>query len=307
MDTSTLDVTSPSQAFRANVGNISINDSDITAVSGDTAIYAVKGNISVGGASVLDLDASARGLNGQTGVTIENSSVTATSSGSDAIYSPAGAISVTGGSVLDLTSYYCGLISRGGDITVDDSGITAASSNDCVIFTNAGDISISGADTRADLTSSVSSAILTNDHSIYLNAWQIKMTATEGNAACLVRQTASDTSVVPENKIIIGEDIEGMNNIVATTEWISSDGQYYANSMIVPADTVMTENGLLPSDYTPTIQDITMDMTSADYSAVNKAIAATNELVKEYYVNYEIVENATAAVEWERITCSRIS
>ena len=83
-----------------------------------------------------------------------------------------------------------------------------------------------------------------------------------GKAPIMARvSNQTDTGNAPTQRIILGSNYTAGENIVAATVWkLASDGNsYYADTMFVPKGTTLTNDGLLPDNYTPAGGRMTLD------------------------------------------------
>lgn len=110
----------------------------------------------------------------------------------------------------------------------------------------AGDITIEdGAAVSA--TSETDAAVFASNGTVHLNSAKFTAESLAKSAAVVGRISGvTDTANPPANRIVIGSNchIDGMK--VATTGWTkASDGTYYADTVLVPSNTALSQDGLL--------------------------------------------------------------
>lgn len=265
----TLNVTTDSTSLFSK-GDISITDANVTINSGANPINA-KGALTVDGANTVLNANGAYPVSGST-VEIKNGTVNVTVTDGTAISGENG-VFVTGG-------------------TVDASTAAAMSA----IYSSDGNIVFDGAATSVTASSAQDSAVFTRNGSVTLNAGTVDATAAEGFAAIVARKSEQDGTAAPENLILVGENY-AVDGIVATTVWKQdSAGTFYSDTMIVPAGTQLTQDGLLPDDYVPTENNVVVQLKPADYTAVDAALAKVNALDRRLYTDLSAVDAAVAAV-----------
>ena len=278
-----------------SVGNVSIASSTFSTTTDSTSIFS-KGDINITD-SVLNIDSGANPINAWGTLSISGSGTVVTANGAYPV--AGGEIEISGGSVAVNTTNGTAISGSNG-VTISGGSSVSASTTAAMaaIYSENGNIEFEGADTKVSASSAQDSAIFTRDGSITLDAGVIEAKSAKGFAPVVARDSDEDGTGTSASSIIIGENFVDGGNIVATTVWKeASDGTYYADTMLVPADTQLTEDGLLPEDYVPEESEIVVEKL-ADYSAVDAAVAKAQSLYRGDYVNFDAVERALAAVEY---------
>lgn len=294
--TLTSDYGSATALFADSKEPFNINNSKVTVTTASTSIFS-QGNINITD-SVLNINSGANPINALGALSISGSGTVVTAKGAYPV--AGGVIEISGGSVTVNTT---GGTAISGDNGVTISGGSSVSASTtaamAAIYSENGNIEFEGADTKVSASSAQDSAIFTRDGSITLDAGVIEAKSAEGFAPVVARDSDEEEGTGEStSSIIIGENFATGGNIVATTVWkVDDNGNYYADTMLVPADTQLTEDGLLPEDYVPEESEIVVEKL-ADYSAVDAAVAKAQSLFKGDYVNFDIVERALAAVEY---------
>ena len=276
-------------------GNVSIASSTFSTTTGSTSIFSsVDINITD---SVLNINSGANPINALGTLSISGSGTVVTANGAYPV--AGGVIEISGGSVTVNTT---GGTAISGDNGVTISGGSSVSASTtaamAAIYSENGNIEFEGADTKVSASSAQDSAIFTRDGSITLDAGVIEAKSAKGFAPVVARDSDEDGTSASASSIIIGENFATGGNIVATTVWkVDDNGNYYADTMLVPADTQLNEDERLPEEYVPEESEIVVEKL-ADYSAVDAAVAKAQSLFKGDYVNFDIVERALAAVEY---------
>lgn len=275
-------------------GNVSIASSTFSTTTGSTSIFSsVDINITD---SVLNINSGANPINAWGTLSISGSGTVVTAKGAYPV--AGGEIEISGGSVTVNTTGGTAISGDNG-VTISGGSVNASTTAKMsAIYSANGDIEFEGADTKVSASSEQDSAIFTRNGSITLDAGVIEAKSAEGFAPVVARDSDEDGMSASASSIIIGENFATGGNIVATTVWKeASDGTYYADTMLVPADTQLNEAGRLPEEYVPEESEIVVEKL-ADYSAVDAAVAKAQSLFKGDYVNFDIVERALAAVEY---------
>lgn len=294
--TLTSDYAKATALFANSEAPFNIINSKVNVTTDSTSIFS-KGDISITN-SVLDINSGANPINALGKLSISGDSTVVTASGAYPV--AGGVIEISGGSVTVNTTGGTAISGSNG-VTISGGSSVSASTTAAMsaIYSANGDIEFEGADTKVSASSALDSAIFTRNGSITLNAGEIEAKSAEGFAPVVARDSDEDEDTGESTSSIkIGENFATGGNIVATTVWKMDDnGNYYADTMLVPADTQLTEDGLLPEDYVPEESEIVVEKL-ADYSAVDAAVAKAQSLFKGDYVNFDIVERALAAVEY---------
>lgn len=293
--TLTSDYAKATALFANSEAPFNIINSKVNVTTDSTSIFS-KGDISITN-SVLDINSGANPINALGKLSISGDSTVVTASGAYPV--AGGVIEISGGSVTVNTTGGTAISGSNG-VTISGGSSVSASTTAAMaaIYSENGNIEFEGADTKVSASSAQDSAVFTRNGSITLNAGEIAAKSAKGIAPFVARDSDEDGTSASASSIIIGENFATGGNIVATTVWKeASDGTYYADTMLVPADTQLTEDGLLPEDYVPEESEIVVEKL-ADYSAVDAAVAKAQSLFKGDYVNFDIVERALAAVEY---------
>ncbi len=294
--TLTSDYAKATALFANSEAPFNIINSKVNVTTDSTSIFS-KGDISITN-SVLDINSGANPINALGKLSISGDSTVVTASGAYPV--AGGVIEISGGSVTVNTTGGTAISGSNG-VTISGGSSVSASTTAAMsaIYSANGDIEFEGADTKVSASSALDSAIFTRNGSITLNAGEIEAKSAEGFAPVVARDSDEDEDTGESTSSIkIGENFATGGNIVATTVWKMDDnGNYYADTMLVPADTQLNEAGLLPEDYVPEESEIVVEKL-ADYSAVDAAVAKAQSLFKGDYVNFDIVERALAAVEY---------
>ena len=293
--TLTSDYGSATALFADSKEPFNINNSKVTVTTASTSIFS-QGNINITD-SVLNINSGANPINALGKLSISGDSTVVTAKGAYPV--AGGVIEISGGSVTVNTT---GGTAISGDNGVTISGGSSVSASTtaamAAIYSENGNIEFEGADTKVSASSAQDSAIFTRDGSITLDAGVIEAKSAKGFAPVVARDSDEDGTSASASSIIIGENFATGGNIVATTVWkVDDNGNYYADTMLVPADTQLNEAGLLPEDYVPEESEIVVEKL-ADYSAVDAAVAKAQSLYRGDYVNFDAVERALAAVEY---------
>ena len=293
--TLTSDYGSATALFADSEEPFNINNSKVTVTTASTSIFS-QGNINITD-SVLNINSGANPINALGALSISGSGTVVTAKGAYPV--AGGVIEISGGSVTVNTT---GGTAISGDNGVTISGGSSVSASTtaamAAIYSENGNIEFEGADTKVSASSAQDSAIFTRDGSITLDAGVIEAKSAKGFAPVVARDSDEDGTSASASSIIIGENFATGGNIVATTVWkVDDNGNYYADTMLVPADTQLNEDGLLPEDYVPEESEIVVEKL-ADYSAVDAAVAKAQSLYRGDYVNFDAVERALAAVEY---------
>lgn len=277
-----------------STGNVSIANSTFSTTTDSTSVFS-KGDINITN-SVLNINSGANPINAWGTLSISGSGTVVTANGAYPV--AGGEIEISGGSVTVNTTGGTAISGDNG-VTISGGSVNASTTAKMsAIYSANGDIEFEGADTKVSASSEQDSAIFTRNGSITLDAGVIEAKSAKGFAPVVARDSDEDGTSASASSIIIGENFATGGNIVATTVWKeASDGTYYADTMLVPADTQLTEDWLLPEDYVPEESEIVVEKL-ADYSAVDAAVAKAQSLFKGDYVNFDIVERALAAVEY---------
>lgn len=294
--TLTSDYGSATALFADSEEPFNINNSKVTVTTASTSIFS-QGNINITD-SVLNINSGANPINAWGTLSISGSGTVVTANGAYPV--AGGEIEISGGSVAVNTTNGTAISGSNG-VTISGGSSVSASTTAAMaaIYSENGDIEFEGADTKVSASSEQDSAIFTRNGSITLDAGVIEAKSAEGFAPVVARDSDEEEGTGEStSSIIIGENFATGGNIVATTVWkVDDNGNYYADTMLVPADTQLTEDGLLPEDYVPEESEIVVEKL-ADYSAVDAAVAKAQSLFKGDYVNFDIVERALAAVEY---------
>ena len=293
--TLTSDYGSATALFADSEEPFNINNSKVTVTTASTSIFS-QGNINITD-SVLNINSGANPINAWGTLSISGSGTVVTADGANPVTGDV--IEISGGSVAVNTTGGTAIFGDNG-VTISGGSSVSASTTAAMaaIYSENGNIEFEGADTKVSASSAQDSAVFTRNGSITLNAGEIAAKSAKGFAPFVARDSDGDGTGTSASSIIIGENFVDGGNIVATTVWKeASDGTYYADTMLVPADTQLTEDGLLPEDYVPEESEIVVEKL-ADYSAVDAAVAKAQSLFKGDYVNFDIVERALAAVEY---------
>ena len=293
--TLTSDYGSATALFADSEEPFNINNSKVTVTTASTSIFS-QGNINITD-SVLNINSGANPINALGTLSISGSGTVVTAKGAYPV--AGGVIEISGGSVTVNTT---GGTAISGDNGVTISGGSSVSASTtaamAAIYSENGNIEFEGADTKVSASSAQDSAIFTRDGSITLDAGVIEAKSAKGFAPVVARDSDEDGTSASASSIIIGENFATGGNIVATTVWkVDDNGNYYADTMLVPADTQLNEDERLPEEYVPEESEIVVEKL-ADYSAVDAAVAKAQSLFKGDYVNFDIVERALAAVEY---------
>lgn len=278
-----------------STGNVSIANSTFSTTTDSTSVFS-KGDINITN-SVLNINSGANPINARGTLSISGSGTVVTANGAYPV--AGGVIEISGGSVAVNTTSGTAISGDNG-VTISGGSSVSASTTAAMaaIYSENGDIEFEGADTKVSASSEQDSAIFTRDGSITLDAGVIEAKSAEGFAPVVARDSDEDGTSASASSIIIGENFATGGNIVATTVWkVDDNGNYYADTMLVPADTQLNEDGRLPEEYVPEESEIVVEKL-ADYSAVDAAVAKAQSLFKGDYVNFDIVERALAAVEY---------
>lgn len=294
--TLTSDYASATALFANSGEPFNIINSKVNVTTDSTSIFS-KGDISITN-SVLDINSGANPINALGKLSISGDSTVVTASGAYPV--AGGVIEISGGSVTVNTTGGTAISGSNG-VTISGGSSVSASTTAAMsaIYSANGDIEFEGADTKVSASSALDSAVFTRDGSITLDAGVIEAKSAEGFAPVVARDSDEDEDTGESTSSIkIGENFATGGNIVATTVWKMDDnGNYYADTMLVPADTQLNEAGLLPEDYVPEESEIVVEKL-ADYSAVDAAVAKAQSLYRGDYVNFDAVERALAAVEY---------
>ena len=292
--TLTSDYGSATALFADSEEPFNINNSKVTVTTASTSIFS-QGNINITD-SVLNINSGANPINAWGALSISGSGTVVTAKGAYPV--AGGEIEISGGSVTVNTTNGTAISGDNG-VTISGGSVNASTTAKMsAIYSANGDIEFEGADTKVSASSEQDSAIFTRNGSITLNAGEIAAKSAKGFAPFVARDSDGDGTGTSASSIIIGENFVDGGNIVATTVWKeASDGTYYADTMLVPADTQLNEAGRLPEEYVPEESEIVVEKL-ADYSAVDAAVAKAQSLFKGDYVNFDIVERALAAVEY---------
>lgn len=293
--TLTSDYGSATALFADSEEPFNINNSKVTVTTASTSIFS-QGNINITD-SVLNINSGANPINAWGTLSISGSGTVVTADGANPV--AGGEIEISGGSVAVNTTNGTAISGSNG-VTISGGSSVSASTTAAMaaIYSENGNIEFEGADTKVSASSAQDSAVFTRNGSITLNAGEIAAKSAKGFAPFVARDSDGDGTGTSASSIIIGENFVDGGNIVATTVWKeASDGTYYADTMLVPADTHLTEDGLLPEDYVPEESEIVVEKL-ADYSAVDAAVAKAQSLYRGDYVNFDAVERALAAVEY---------
>lgn len=292
--TLTSDYGSATALFADSEEPFNINNSKVTVTTASTSIFS-QGDINITN-SVLNINSGANPINARGTLSISGSGTVVTAKGAYPV--AGGEIEISGGSVAVNTTGGTAISGDNG-VTISGGSVNASTTAKMsAIYSANGDIEFEGADTKVSASSAQDSAIFTRDGSITLDAGEIAAKSAEGFAPVVARDSDEDGTSASASSIIIGENFATGGNIVATTVWkVDDNGNYYADTMLVPADTQLNEDGLLPEDYVPEESEIVVEKL-ADYSAVDAAVAKAQSLFKGDYVNFDIVERALAAVEY---------
>ena len=293
--TLTSDYGSATALFADSEEPFNINNSKVTVTTASTSIFS-QGNINITD-SVLNINSGANPINARGTLSISGSGTVVTAKGAYPV--AGGEIEISGGSVTVNTT---GGTAISGDNGVTISGGSSVSASTtaamAAIYSENGNIEFEGADTKVSVSSAQDSAVFTRNGSITLNAGEIAAKSAKGFAPFVARDSDGDGTGTSASSIIIGENFATGGNIVATTVWkVDDNGNYYADTMLVPADTQLNEDERLPEEYVPEESEIVVEKL-ADYSAVDAAVAKAQSLFKGDYVNFDIVERALAAVEY---------
>lgn len=293
--TLTSDYGSATALFADSEEPFNINNSKVTVTTASTSIFS-QGNINITD-SVLNINSGANPINARGTLSISGSGTVVTAKGAYPV--AGGEIEISGGSVTVNTTNGTAISGDNG-VTISGGSVNASTTAKMsAIYSANGDIEFEGADTKVSASSEQDSAIFTRNGSITLDAGVIEAKSAEGFAPVVARDSDEEEGTGEStSSIIIGENFATGGNIVATTVWkVDDNGNYYADTMLVPADTQLNEDGLLPEDYVPEESEIVVEKL-ADYSAVDAAVAKAQSLFKGDYVNFDIVERALAAVEY---------
>ena len=292
--TLTSDYAKATALFANSEAPFNIINSKVNVTTDSTSIFS-KGDISITN-SVLDINSGANPINAWGKLSISGDSTVVTASGAYPV--AGGEIEISGGSVTVNTTGGTAISGSNG-VTISGGSVNASTTAKMsAIYSANGDIEFEGADTKVSASSEQDSAIFTRNGSITLDAGVIEAKSAKGFAPVVARDSDEDGTSASASSIIIGENFATGGNIVATTVWKeASDGTYYADTMLVPADTQLNEAGRLPEEYVPEESEIVVEKL-ADYSAVDAAVAKAQSLFKGDYVNFDIVERALAAVEY---------
>ena len=292
--TLTSDYASATALFANSGEPFDITNSKVNVTTASTSIFS-QGDINITD-SVLNIDSGANPINARGTLSISGSGTVVTAKGAYPV--AGGVIEISGGSVTVNTTGGTAISGDNG-VTISGGSVNASTTAKMsAIYSANGDIEFEGADTKVSASSAQDSAVFTRNGSITLNAGEIAAKSAKGFAPVVARDSDEDGTSASASSIIIGENFATGGNIVATTVWKeASDGTYYADTMLVPADTQLTEDWLLPEDYVPEESEIVVEKL-ADYSAVDAAVAKAQSLFKGDYVNFDIVERALAAVEY---------
>lgn len=293
--TLTSDYAKATALFANSEAPFNIINSKVNVTTASTSIFS-QGNINITD-SVLNINSGANPINALGALSISGSGTVVTAKGAYPV--AGGVIEISGGSVTVNTT---GGTAISGDNGVTISGGSSVSASTtaamAAIYSENGNIEFEGADTKVSASSAQDSAIFTRDGSITLDAGVIEAKSAKGFAPVVARDSDEDGTSASASSIIIGENFATGGNIVATTVWkVDDNGNYYADTMLVPADTQLNEDGLLPEDYVPEESEIVVEKL-ADYSAVDAAVAKAQSLYRGDYVNFDAVERALAAVEY---------
>ena len=293
--TLTSDYGSATALFADSEEPFNINNSKVTVTTASTSIFS-QGNINITD-SVLNINSGANPINARGTLSISGSGTVVTANGAYPV--AGGEIEISGGSVTVNTTGGTAISGDNG-VTISGGSVNASTTAKMsAIYSANGDIEFEGADTKVSASSEQDSAIFTRNGSITLDAGVIEAKSAEGFAPVVARDSDEEEGTGEStSSIIIGENFATGGNIVATTVWkVDDNGNYYADTMLVPADTQLNEDGLLPEDYVPEESEIVVEKL-ADYSAVDAAVAKAQSLYRGDYVNFDAVERALAAVEY---------
>lgn len=292
--TLTSDYAKATALFANSEAPFNIINSKVNVTTDSTSIFS-QGDINITD-SVLNINSGANPINALGTLSISGSGTVVTANGAYPV--AGGEIEISGGSVTVNTTGGTAISGDNG-VTISGGSVNASTTAKMsAIYSANGDIEFEGADTKVSASSAQDSAVFTRNGSITLNAGEIAAKSAKGFAPFVARDSDEDGTSASASSIIIGENFATGGNIVATTVWkVDDNGNYYADTMLVPADTQLNEDGLLPEDYVPEESEIVVEKL-ADYSAVDAAVAKAQSLFKGDYVNFDIVERALAAVEY---------
>ena len=255
--TLTSDYGSATALFADSEEPFNINNSKVTVTTASTSIFS-QGNINITD-SVLNINSGANPINALGTLSISGSGTVVTAKGAYPV--AGGVIEISGGSVTVNTT---GGTAISGDNGVTISGGSSVSASTtaamAAIYSENGNIEFEGADTKVSASSAQDSAIFTRDGSITLDAGVIEAKSAKGFAPVVARDSDEDGTSASASSIIIGENFATGGNIVATTVWkVDDNGNYYADTMLVPADTQLNEDERLPEEYVPEESEIVVE------------------------------------------------
>lgn len=242
---STVDVNTKSTSLFSK-GDVSIADSTVNIVSETNPIRAKK-NVVVTGQETNLTASGANPIAADGTIQIDGAAVSATATSGTTL---SGAMGVA--------------IQNGARVNVSTTAKMSA------LYSLEGDILVAGDNTVVAAESSQDSAIFARNGEVIMEAGAITATAAEGFSPIVARAggNGNNTDPVPaaEEKIQIGQGLTLNGAKVAATNWkTASDGSYYSDTLVVPANTELDENGLLQTEYTPVLNKVT----------VNKYVAPT--------------------------------
>ena len=274
---------------------LSITDSQLTASTGSTTLFT-KGDVVIDN-SIVDISSGANPINAWGDLEVKVTNTQLTTTGTNPVI--ANTVAISGGTV-NVTATSGTAITGNNGVPITSGNVTTSTTAAMsAIYAANGDIVFDDKNTKVTATSALDSAVFTRNGTITLNAGEINATAGENKAAFTARiSDQTDTSTAPKALIGIGENFEAKGNMVATTVW-KNDGtsSYYADTMLVPIDTALNNDGLLPEDYVPTNNQVNITLKPADYTAVDAAAAKAAALNPSDYVDFSGVVAAVAAVD----------
>lgn len=316
LDNTTLNASAfgSANAMYAPKGEINmVNQSNVTLLSGeDVAIYSgtdsrldnsklnimspegigwfAKNSLTINNSQV-DSNSGANPLNTDGNLVIDGSETIVQTTVQPTVQTT-GEFPVYAGNVLTINNGRVKVVSNAGTalcgvkgVTINGGDVKATSeAKHAAIYSEEGDIRLQGEST-VTATSKKDSAVFARNGKIYLDSLNVEAISGKGFAPFVGRTSGiTDIEKKPEPNIVLGEDLSVPGNKVATTIWTKdSDGKYYADTVFVPLNMELNQDGLLDDKTVASTGRLEVGHKGADYTGVLAAIKEAKALDREIY------------------------
>lgn len=276
-------------------GILTISGSKLTLPEGaageDGMGISADGGISIQDHSVVKGTVVGVAVKTAQGINISDSEVDITSTSGN-VLNAEGSITINEGSQVTVKGYYPSLWAGGG-ITINGA-VNAISTNECAIYSK-GTIAIGG---TSDVHAVGTLGGIKTIGNIEINGGTVYAKSSGENTAAILARYTKTGNEEAQRALTLNENYgEISGGKLAVSEWWGDRLNRSWTSFIAKDDAsgVLAING--SSNILNALKEVTIKIKSADYSAVDEAIAKADELTAENYEDFSGVTSAIHAVD----------